>query len=95
LNVVIAHAGPGLASDDAIRLAQTEPNVYLEFCTTSPVRDVIRAATQQAGVDKILFGSDQLLIDPGYVLGAYQDARLTETEWHAVAQANPHRVFDL
>jgi hypothetical protein len=95
LNVVVAHAGPGQASDDAINLAHTEPNVYLEFCTTSPVRDVIRAAIQQAGVDKVLFGSDQLLIDPAYVLGAYQDARLTETEWQAVGHANPHRVFDL
>jgi predicted TIM-barrel fold metal-dependent hydrolase len=50
LNIVIAHAGPGAPGYAAIHLAATQPNVYLELCSTYPVRGIIRAALQQAGV---------------------------------------------
>ena len=95
LKIVIAHSGPGAPVAEAVQLAATIPNVYLEFCTTYPRRGIIRTAVDQAGAEKVLFGSDQLLIDPAYVLGAYQDADLTESEWTQVGQTNARAVFDL
>jgi len=94
LNIVIAHAGPGVPGQEAIGLAASEANVYLEFCTTYPTRGIVRYAVEKAGVEKILFGSDQRLIDPAYVLGIYQDANLSRDEWARVAQGNPRQVFD-
>jgi predicted TIM-barrel fold metal-dependent hydrolase len=94
LKVVIAHAGLGVPSDEAIELAASEANVYLEFCTTYPTRGIVRAAIERAGVEKVLFGSDQPLIDPAYVLGIYQDANLSQAEWAHIVQSNPHEVFD-
>jgi predicted TIM-barrel fold metal-dependent hydrolase len=80
---------------EAIDAAAEADNIYLEFSTTYPTRGLIREAIARAGVEKILFGSDQLLIDPGYVLGAYQDARLTAEEWEQIAWRNPCRLFGL
>lgn len=95
LKIIIAHAGPGEPVPEAIDVAAAATNVYLEFCSTYPTHGLIRAAITRAGVGKMLFGSDQLLIDPGYVLGAYQDARLSEEEWQQIAWHNPCRLFGL
>jgi predicted TIM-barrel fold metal-dependent hydrolase len=95
LKIVIAHAGPGAPVGEAVQLAASVPNVYLEFCTTYPRRGIIRAAVDQAGAEKVLFGSDQLLIDPAYVLGAYQDADLSDSERTRVGLTNPRTVFEL
>lgn len=95
LNVIIAHAGLGAPAVEAIDAAAAAENVYLEFSSTSPVRGIVRRAIERAGVHKVLFGSDQLLIDPGYVLGAYRDADLTPEEWEQIAWRNPRRVFGL
>lgn len=95
LRIIIAHAGPGAPSPEAIDAATRADNIYLEFCSTYPTRGLIREAITRAGVEKILFGSDQLLIDPAYVLGAYQDARLTDYEWEQIAWRNACWLFGL
>jgi predicted TIM-barrel fold metal-dependent hydrolase len=95
LKIVVAHAGPGAPAPAAIEAATQADNIYLEFCSTYPTRGLVREAITRAGIEKILYGSDQLLIDPAYVLGAYQDAELTVEEWEQIAWRNPCRLFRL
>lgn len=95
LKIIVAHACPGAPAPEAIDAATQAGNIYLEFCSTYPTRGFVREAITRAGIEKILYGSDQLLIHPGYVLGAYQDAQLTAEEWEQIAWRNPCRLFGL
>lgn len=71
------------------------PNVYLEFGHTFPERHALRLTLDTVGPERVLFGSDQNLIEPRYVLGTYWDANLTATERPLVMRENAQRIFDL
>ena len=89
--IIVAHGGGQGAG--AI-IADTD-NIYLEFCSSSPNPWVIHEALEAIGPERLLFGSDQDLIDPGFVLGTYQDAGLTGETWRMVAYENAKRVFGI
>ena len=96
LPIIVAHGGqyPGTC-EDAIELVSQTENVYLEFCTSAPERGIIRQAIDTVGPERILFGSDQDLIDPGFVLGSYADADLTPREERLIMYENAKRLFGL
>jgi hypothetical protein len=73
--MIVAHAGPGTPSREAVRLIESTSDVYVELSTSFPelpvVKEVVRVAAERG---RLLFGSDAPLLDPGYVLGVYADA---------------------
>lgn len=93
LPIIIAHAGPSRPDEAAFNAAAQADNLYLEFATTFPWRGGVRRAIETAGVDRILFGSDFPLIDPGYVLGHYQEADLSADEQQAIMWRNAEQLF--
>ena len=56
--VVLAHAGWGIYSAEALVAAEVCPNIYLEpsWCPTYMARQMI----DRLGADRVLFGSDHL-----------------------------------
>ncbi|KOY65410.1 amidohydrolase family protein [Clostridium sporogenes] len=57
LNIIIAHIGVrGFTSEQAIMVAEKNPNVYLETSWAS--EELIKEAIRKVGVDNIVFGSD-------------------------------------
>ncbi len=93
LPIIIAHAGPSRPDVAAFEAAAQADNLYLEFATTFPWRGAVRTAIDIAGKERVLFGSDFPLIDPGYVLGHYQEADLSAEEERAIMWENAVRLF--
>ena len=60
---VMAHAA-GAGNADAINAAATLPNVYMETCGSSGTVGSVQASVEGAGADRVLFGTDQPLLDP-------------------------------
>jgi predicted TIM-barrel fold metal-dependent hydrolase len=73
-SVIVAHAGPGLASRECVQLLHATSNVYVELATSYADMPVVREVVEAAGPARLLFGSDAPLLDPAYVQGIYADA---------------------
>ena len=93
LKMIAAHAGPGRPDPVLIAAAAEVGNLYLEFCTTYPWRGAVRAAIESVGAERILFGSDFPILDPGYVLGHYYDAGLSASEEEKIMYSNARDLF--
>ena len=94
LKFIMAHAYGG-ESDRAARMARRYRNLYLEFCASWAGLGKIERALDICGVEQILFGSDVDLIDPAFVIGAYEDAHLTEEQLRTIYWDNAVRVLGL
>lgn len=91
LPIILAHGG----SWGTGAFIKDTPNIYLEYCRSSSVRGLIREGLETLGADRLLFGTDQDLFDPGYALGTYYDAEMTESEAEKVMYTNAKRLYDL
>lgn len=91
LAIIIAHGGPPGTG----RIVADAPNVYLEFCSSAPIRGVIQDALEAIGPERLLFGTDQDLLHPGFVLGTYYDAGLTPEQEQMIMYTNARRLFGL
>jgi predicted TIM-barrel fold metal-dependent hydrolase len=84
--VIVAHAGPGMASRECVQLLQATRNVYVELSTSYADLPVVREVVKTAGPSRLLFGSDAPLLDPAYVQGIYADAGADLAGTTAVAE---------
>ncbi|MGH2558684.1 MAG: amidohydrolase family protein [Thermomicrobiales bacterium] len=91
LPIVLAHGG----SFGTPAFIKETPNISLEYCRSSSLRGLIRKGLETLGPDRLMFGTDQDLFDPGYAFGAYHDAGFTEREAEQVMYSNAKRVFGL
>lgn len=95
LPIVIAHGGLGFPDRPGAWATVQADNIYLEmsssFAAIDRVREVVRTVPRQ----KFLFGTDAPLLDPAYVLGTYQDARIPEEQQDDVYFANAARLYGL
>lgn len=95
-NFVSGHAGnvagPRAA---AIRVAQTYPNVYLETCSTFRTPGVIEQLVNEAGADRVLFGSDISLMDPRPQLGKIITADISDEAKRLVCGGNAARLLGI
>jgi predicted TIM-barrel fold metal-dependent hydrolase len=91
LPIILAHGG-GWGTGPFIK---DEPNIYLEYCSSSSARGLIREGLESVGADRLLFGTDQDLFDPGYAFGKYYDTKFTPAEAEKVMYSNAKRLFGL
>jgi predicted TIM-barrel fold metal-dependent hydrolase len=91
LPIIIAHGGDWGTGP----FTKDEPNVYFEYGGSSSVRGPIEEALASVGAERILFGTDQDLLDPGYHFGKYYDAGMTPEQAEKVAYTNAKRLFGL
>ena len=79
----------------AIEMANRHANFYLETCSTYRQPGVIEQLVAGAGADRVLFGSDQPLMDHRTQLGKIITADLTDEEKRLVIGGNAERLLGL
>ena len=79
----------------AIAAAKDNPNVYLETCSTFRTPGVIEELVNQAGADRVLFGSDIPLMDPRSQLGKIITAEISDEDKGLVLGGNARRILRL
>jgi predicted TIM-barrel fold metal-dependent hydrolase len=79
----------------AIDMARELPNFYLETCSTYRSPGVIEQLVEGAGADRVLFGSDQPLMDPRTQLGKILTAAIGDREKRLVMGGNACRLLKL
>lgn len=79
----------------AARLARARTNLVLECGGPCADRDKIAYAMEQAGPNRVVFGTDQPLVHPVFSIGAVRDAALSPAQKDAILQGNAQRLFGL
>jgi predicted TIM-barrel fold metal-dependent hydrolase len=77
----------------AADLARRYPNVALDTSGDCYTLGLIEHLVEQAGADKVLFGSDLTWIDPRTQLGMILDAPLHDETKEKILYRNAHRIF--
>ncbi|MEX1020071.1 MAG: amidohydrolase family protein, partial [Litorilinea sp.] len=95
-NFVVGHAGnTPVERRQAIDAAQANPNVYLETCSTFRNPGVIEQLVDEAGADRVLYGSDMPLMDPRPQLGKIVTAQISAAAKRAILGENARRLLGL
>ncbi len=93
---VIGHSGNSEPyRSQAIEAARRFPNVYLETCSSFREPGVIERLVAEAGVDRVVLGSDVPLMDPRTQLGKIITARISDDAKRLVLGENAKRLLRL
>jgi predicted TIM-barrel fold metal-dependent hydrolase len=92
--LILGHAGGRYRGHQAAAaLARRCPNVLLDTSGDCYTLGLIEYLVQQAGADKVLFGSDLTWLDPRTQLGMILDAEITASVRQQILGVNAARVF--
>ena len=95
-NFVAGHSGnTPEPRAQAIAVAQSHPNVYLETCSSFRTPGVIEQLVNEAGADRVLFGSDIPLMDPRIQIGKIITADISDGAKKQVLGLNAIRILNL
>lgn len=95
-NFVLGHSGNTPAERrQAIAAARAHLNVYLETCSTFRTPGVIEQLVNEAGADRVLFGSDMPLMDPRSQLGKIITAQIPDSAKRQILGGNARRLLRL
>jgi uncharacterized protein len=93
-NFVLGHAGnTPVERAQAIAAVQAHPNVYVETCSTFRTPGVIEQLVNEAGADRVLFGSDMPLMDPRSQLGKIITADISDEAKKKILGFNAQRLL--
>lgn len=94
LTVVAYHVGASYEiADTAISLAKEFPNLMMEPTYTTVCAGVIDYLVEHAGVDRLMFGSDQPMRDPRQQLGWIVFSRLSLAQKRQVLGGNARHLL--
>ena len=79
----------------AIEAAQSNPNVYLETCSTFRTPGAIEELVNGGGADRVLFGSDIPLMDTRAQLGKTITADISDEAKRLVLGENARRILKI
>ena len=92
---IIAHSGASYRlADTVIPLALEFDNVWLEINYTSVPFGMISYLAEQAGTEKVLFGSDTPMRDPSPILGWVVYDHLDDSQRAAILGGNAQILFE-
>ena len=96
VNFVAGHSGnTPEPRGRAIAAAQAHPNIYLETCSSFRTPGVIEQLVDEAGADRVLFGSDTPLMDPRIQLDKIITARVSDEAKRQVLGDNARRLLKI
>ena len=98
--IVLAHigTGSGLAVGewlDAIEMAKTHPNVYLETCTSITAYGTIEMAVKEVGSERVVFGTDTPLLDPSVMKAKITGADISAEARQYILGQNMARLLNI
>lgn len=85
-----AHIGGGPDWEYACKALKHSPNVYVDTSGSNNENNMVEFAVQQLGVDRVLFGSDNMYYQS---VGKLMDARLTDTEKRKIFFDNYNNIL--
>ena len=92
---VVAYHGGGLDWERMLELAAPLPNLYVEYASSWPQENPVRAAVDRLGPHRVMFGTDMDLLSPSLMVGLVDSAGLDPAAYAAVLHGNARRVFGL
>lgn len=92
ITFIMGHSCQGQV-DDAIRVAKTYRNAYLDLCDTGRLNGVIEKMVRLAGPQKVLFGTDAPMQSFTFVMGAVLGAAITDDEKKMILRENALRIL--
>lgn len=96
VSLILGHAGGRYEGHRAAaELARSYPNVYMDLSGDSYSLGLVEWLVEQAGADRILFGSDLTMIDGRTVMGRILDAAVSTEAKALILGGNAVRVFGL
>ncbi len=85
-----AHIGGGPDWEYACKVLKHSPNVFIDTSGSNNENNMVEFAVQQVGVDRVLFGSDNMYYQS---VGKVIDARLTEAEKRKIFFDNYNNIL--
>ncbi len=92
LVILMGHSGYG-EWDVSISVAKKHPNVYLELTAAYAVNGVVEKFVNEAGSEKVLFGTDLPWFDPHYAAGCILYAHISDNDRHNIFHRNAERIL--
>ena len=92
--IIMGHAGGVFFWEDALRVAEKHPNIYLEP-SGNPRPDITRMALDAIGPRRVVFGTDMPAMHPGVERRKLEAAHLNERERELVCAGNIIRLMGL
>lgn len=88
---VLGHCGFIGIDFAAVEAVAETSNIVAE--TSGCFTAVARTAVRRLGADRVVFGSEYPIQDPGVELAKYQALNLPPDEWHQIAWQTAHRIL--
>ncbi len=89
---LLGHSCHG-AWDVAVQLAQDFPNIYLELTAVFDDRGVLEKFVEEAGSDRMLFGTDLPWFDPHHAIGVLLSADISDEDRHNICHRNAEKLL--
>jgi predicted TIM-barrel fold metal-dependent hydrolase len=89
---LLAHAGCRNV-EGYVRIAREHANVYLDLALSSSPRGLVALLVQEAGADKVVWGSDAYFFNQGHQVGKVLGAELSEEVKAQVLSGNAKRLL--
>ena len=88
----MGHAGYG-DWDAAIETANDHPNTYLELTAAYHLNGVLERFCNEAGSERVLFGTDLPWFDQHYGIGCIMMADITDDDRRNILHRNAEKLF--
>ena len=93
---VLAHAGGGGPNqEDAVNAAKAVPTVYLETATERDAYGDIEYIVENAGAERVLFGTDMSLFDARFEIGKIVTANISDEAKQQILGLNAIKLLGL
>ena len=92
ITFIMGHSCQGQV-DDAIRVAKTYENAYLDLCDTGRLNGVIEKMVRLAGPRKVLFGTDAPMQSFTFQMGAVLGSAIPDEEKKMILRENALRIL--
>jgi hypothetical protein len=93
-NIIMGHTGGVFFWEDALRVAERYPNVYLDP-SGNPLPDIVRKSVDAVGAGRVVFGTDMPAMHPRVELKKVELAGLTPDERELICHRNIARLMSL
>lgn len=93
ITLIMGHSVQGQV-DDAIEIAKTYRNAYLDLCDTGRLNGVIEKMVREVGSEKVVFGTDLPMQGYPFQMGAVIGAKISEEDKKNILRNNALRILD-